>query len=165
MKDDKFVPRSDIIIEGNQAKWNILHVGAINGTYTGQFVFRCTLTPSQKIAANRDYREMLGPSPTFADEHVSFMAYALTQLKYRIVSAPPFWTSSQQLTGIDGDLEDEDVIEKVLDAAVHAQLKYKKQLEQEKKDAIEKAKAAAQRMLDNQSEDDLDEEEDFPDEE
>lgn len=159
-KEEKFEPRSEIIIEGNQAKWNINKVGAINGTYAGQFVFRCVLTPSQKIAANRDYREMLGVNPTLADEHVSFMAYALTQLRYRIISSPPFWTATQQINGIDGDIVDEDIISEVLDAAVHAQLKYKNQLETEKKAMLEKSIAAAQRMIDAKSEeeDDLDEE-------
>jgi hypothetical protein len=155
--EDKFEPRSDVFIEGNVAKWSIALHGAIGGTYAGDFVFRCILTPSQQIAANRDYREMLGANPTLAPEHESFLAYALTQLKYRVVSAPPFWESTRQANGIAGDIPDQDVIEAVLDAAVHAQLKYRYELNQKKLELIERAKAAAERIINGRKdeEDDL----------
>lgn len=135
--------RTDIIIEGNTATWEMKVDGIINGTYTGTFRFRCYLTPTQQIAASREMREMLGPQMTMAPEHESFLAYALTQLKQRIISAPPFWSSQS----VPGDLPDENVISLVLDAAIGAELKYKKQLAQRKLEAIERAKQAAERML------------------
>lgn len=147
-KDDDIGFRSDIVIEGNLAKYQIAALGSIAGTYAGEFVFRCFLSPSQQIAANREYRELLGANPVLAPEHESFLAYALTQLKYRIVSSPPFWTATQQINGISGDLADEEIISNVLDAAIHAQLKYKDGLYKRKIELLEKAKAAAQRILD-----------------
>lgn len=153
-KQEKFVPRSDIIIEGHQAKFNLAALGAINGTYTGEFIFRCILTPSQKIAANREYREMLGANPTLAGEHETFLAYALSQLKYRVISAPPFWTSTLQINGIAGDIPDEEIITQILDAAIHAQLKYKHELEKRKMELIERAKTAAEKILAGRDEDD-----------
>lgn len=159
-KKNDFKPRADVIIEGHQAKYQLAAHGAINGTYAGEFIFRCYLTPSQQIYANRDLREMLGANPTMAGEHESFLAYALSQLKYRILSAPPFWTATSQVNGLDGDIVDEDVITQVLDAAIHAQLKYKHGLEKQKLALLEKAKAAAEKILSGKvdvEEDDTDE--------
>jgi hypothetical protein len=146
--------RSDIIIEGNTASWDMKVDGAINGTYTGAFRFRCFLTPTQQIAANREYRELLGPQLTMAPEHETFLAYALTQLKYRILSAPPFWTSTLQTSSVAGDVPDENIISAVLDAAIGAEIKYKKQLNERKLEAIKRAKEAAERMLNDQEESD-----------
>lgn len=158
--DDKFVPRADITIEGHQAKFNLAAHGAINGTYAGEFTFRCFLSPTQQIAANRMYREMLGTNPTLAGEHETFLAYALSQLKYRVLSAPPFWTATEQINGIAGDILDEEIITQVLDAAVHAQLKYKHELEKKKMELIERARQQAEKILNNQEDD-----EEFADEE
>lgn len=156
--------RSDVIIEGHQARFQLAAQGEINGTYSGEFVFRCYMSPSQQIAANRDMREMLGTNPTLADEHISFLAYALSQLKYRIISAPPFWAATKQINGLEGDLVDEEIITQVLDAAIHAQLKYKSEINKRKLELIEKARKAAEKMLDSQVSDDEDEDDDFDDE-
>lgn len=161
MQKDKFIPRSDIIIEGHQAKFQLAAHGAINGTYAGEFVFRCFLSPSQQIAANREYRELLGPNPTMAGEHETFLAYALSQLKYRVIQSPPFWTATLQINGLAGDILDEEVITQVLDAAVHAQLKYRHEMDKQKMALIERAKAAAEKILagkDIVKEEDLDDE-------
>lgn len=149
--------RSDIIIEGSTATWEIKTDGAINGTYIGTFRFRCYLTPTQQIAANREMREVLGANPTMAPDHESFLAYALTQLKYRIISSPPFWMSAVG-GNLQGDLPDENVISTVLDAALGAEIKYKKQLVARKDDAIKRAKEAAERMLKSQDEEVTEEE-------
>lgn len=151
---DQDLDRKDIIIEGNTATWEIQLDGDINGTYTGSFRFKCFLTPTQRLAASREHRELLGENPTIALEHEYNLAYALSQLKYRIVSAPPFWTSSLQASNMPGDLPDENIIMAVLDAAIGAELKYRKQLKNKKTDAIERAKKAAERLLKLQEEDD-----------
>lgn len=165
MKKDEFVPRSDIIIEGNQAKWNISSLGAINGTYAGEFIFRCFLSPTQQIASNRDYREMLGVNPTMAGEHETFLAYALSQLKYRVISAPPFWNSAVGINGFQGDIPDEEIITEILDASVHAQLKYKHELNTKKLELLTRAKAAAEKIINGKSDDKEDEEEFFDEDE
>lgn len=146
--------RSDIVIEGNTATWEIKMDGDINGTYLGAFRFRCYLTPTQRLAASRDYRELLGPSPTLALTNEDNLAFSLTQLKYRIISAPPFWTSSQSTTNMSGDLPDENVIQAVLDAAISAELKYRAQVKTKRTDAIQKAREAAERLLNQRDEED-----------
>lgn len=149
--------RLDIIVEGNTATWEMNATGDINGTYMGTFRFRCYLTPTQQIAANREMREMLGPQMTMAPEHETFLAYSLTQLKYRIISSPPFWTASLQNGMISGDIPDENVINEVLTAAIDAEIKYKQQLKKRKDEALQKAKQAAERMLNAQDEEGTDE--------
>lgn len=164
-QEQKSLLRTDIIIEGNTATWDIKLDGDINGTYLGSFRFKCYLSPLQQIAANREYREILGPNPSFADEHASFLAYALTQLKYRIVSAPPFWNSANPAT-MSGDLPDENIIAAVLDAALGAEIKYKSQLKSKKLESVARAKAAAEKALNAEvDEDDRKAEEDDEDDE
>ena len=146
---------SDISIDNNTAVWTMREEGDVNGTYIGTFKFKCFLTPLQQIAANREQRELLGSNPTLAGEHESFLAYALTQLKYRIVEAPPFWTT--QGSTYNGDLADENIIGKVLDKAIASELKYKDSLKKKKADAIERAKKAAEAILERQKKEDADE--------
>lgn len=151
--------RQDITIDGSVATWEMNLQGAINGTYIGTFKFRCYLTPTQQIAASREMRELLGPQMGMAPEHETFMAYALTQLKHRVVSAPPFWSSTLNTSSMSGDLPDENIISEVLNAATDAEIKYKNQLKKRKEDALEKAKEAAERMLKIRDEEDKDGEE------
>lgn len=146
-KIQEYLARQDIIIQGTQATWEMNLTGEINGTYTGSFVFRCFLTPTQRLAAGREYRELLGNHPTLAEPHEDNLAFSLCQLKYRIISAPPFWTSTLQANNMAGDLPDENIIDSVLESAIAAELKYKAQLKNKKKDAIERAKKAAERLL------------------
>lgn len=153
----KDLERTDIIIEGNTATWDIRIDGDINGTYMGSFRFKCFLSPTQKLAASREYRQLLGENPTLALTHEDNLAYALSQLKYRVISAPPFWTSTASQSGMAGDVPDENVIMAVLDAAVGAELKYVAQLKKKKIDAIDKAKQAAIRMLERRDEENADE--------
>lgn len=149
--------RTDIVIEGSTATWEIRIDGDINGTYTGLFRFRCYLTPTQRLAASREYRELLGDNPTLALKHEDDLAFSLSQLKHRVISAPPFWSSTLQTSGMPGDLPDENVIDAVLNAAIDAELKYRNQLKNRKSDAIEKAKKAAEKILNQQDEEAEDE--------
>lgn len=143
--------RNDIILEGNKATWTINSIGTIQGTYIGTFVFKCFLTPVEQIKANRDFRELMGPNPIAAPEHESFLAYALTQLKYRIISAPPFWNSARNENMV-GDIPDEGIITDILGAATDAEVKYKKQLKQAKKDAVMGARVAFEDEIKRQDE-------------
>jgi hypothetical protein len=151
------VDKLNIIIEGNQATWEINAIGDVGGTYIGTFKFKCLILPTQRLAASREYRALLGENPTLALAHDDNLAYALTQLKYRVISAPPFWTSTIQNNGMAGDLPDENIVMMVLDAAVEAELKYKQQLKNKKSEALEKAKNAAERLLKLQDEEPQDE--------
>jgi hypothetical protein len=139
-----------IKLDGSTATWSINKHGAINGTYIGTFRFRCFLTPIQKIDADREYREVLGVNPTMADENVSLLSYALTQLKYRVLESPPFWRTGAHL---EGDLPDEEIITEVLNAAIGAEVKYRNQLKKKKETALSKAKKAAEKLATAEVED------------
>jgi len=134
-------------IDGATATWELREEGLISGTYAGTFKFRCFLSPTQKIAANREYREILGPNPTYAPEHESMMAFALTQLKHRIIEAPPFWSSTLQESSMAGDIADDNIISLVLDAAIEAELQYKNNLKEKKDDVLKRAVKAAEALL------------------
>lgn len=157
--EEKSLERSDIIIEGNTATWDMRIEGDINGTYAGAFRFKCYLSPLQQIAADRERRELLGSQPLYASEHESFLAYALTQLKYRIVTAPPFWASANPAT-LAGDIADENVLAAILDAALGAEMKYKSQLKKKKLDAVNRAKVATQAAMEGDDGEDENEEDD-----
>jgi hypothetical protein len=135
--------REDIKIDGNIATWEINTVGEILGTYIGTFRFKCFLTPLEQIAAGKLERELIGPNMALANEHETFLAFALAQLKFRVVSAPPFWASSNP-GNIQGDIPDEPIINMVLSAAIDSEAKYKKQIKERKENAIKRAKAVSE---------------------
>lgn len=140
----------DIVIDRNacEAAFKISHTGKINGTYIGEFKVRCNLTPMQQIQADRDYRELLGTTnPTLARAAITDMAFALAQLKQRIISAPPFWYDGASIYP-GSQIKDVEVLNIVLDAALEAQIKYMKIIDEEE----EKAKEELRQMLNRQAE-------------
>lgn len=149
---------SDIQITNGVATWDMRLEGSVLGTYTGTFKFRCFLSPLQKIAAGREQRALLGESRTWIEtpsyEHEAFLAYALTQLKYRIISSPPFWTTSGVNKSHEGDIPDEEIIGKILDAAINAELKYMKELKDKKEAAIKRANEGAEALKERQKTED-----------
>jgi len=147
-----YLKRKDIVIEGNIATWHVSTVGTIQGTYTGRFRFKCFLTPTEKLAAGRDYRALLGPNPIGVLDNEESIAFSLSQLKYRIVDAPPFWTSATGADGYSGDLPDENVINAVLEAALASEFKYTAMLMNRKEDALKKAKKAAEKIVEDAEE-------------
>lgn len=162
---DVYLKRKDIVIENNTAKWEINQIGDIKGLYTGTFIFKCFLTPTEKLAAGRDYRDFLGENAVMALQHEDNLAFSLSQLKYRVISAPPFWTSSMGTQGgVPGDIPDVKIIDTVLDAAIASELKYLAILQKNKEDAIKKATKSGEDILNNkivteENEDSDDEEE------
>jgi len=102
----QYLKRSDIVIDGNVATWNIAVEGDISGTYHGVFKFKCFLTPTEKLAAGRDYRELLGTNAALAFKREDDLALTFAQLKYRILAAPPFWSSAIGVNGQTGDIPD-----------------------------------------------------------
>lgn len=146
------VDRPDIVIENDVATWQLQAEGDIMGTYSGLFKFRCYLLPTQVIAIGREFRTLLGEFGLYANEQQTLFANALTQLKYRVISGPPFWTASLQTGSFPGDLPDESIIGQILNAALDAELKYKQDLLDRKKATIERAKLAAERVFKQQQE-------------
>lgn len=144
-----YLKRKDISIEHNTARWEINANGDINGLYTGYFVFKCFLTPSEKLAAGRDYRDMLGSNASLAIKHEDNLAFMLAQLKYRVIAAPPFWSSATGRDGIMGDLPDEKVLDTIFEAALSAEFKYLATIQEKKDAAIDKAKKVAESMIED----------------
>jgi hypothetical protein len=138
----------DLRIDGDVSTWEMRMEGNVSGTYVGVFKFKCYLTPLQAIAAGKEQRELLGSNMALATDHESFLAYALTQLKQRIIQAPPFWASASPNKAIEGDLPDENIIEAVLDAAIRSELKYKTDRKAKKEAAIARADAAVKAIND-----------------
>lgn len=148
-----YLKRKDIVIEGNTATWDITSNGAILGLYTGSFKFKCYLMPSDRLAAGRLYRDLLGANPTLALKHEEDLAFTLSQLRFRVISGPPFWQTSND----GGELPDENVLDNILEAAVASELKYFAQLQEKKEAAIVQAKKAVQKRMNDQKDDEDDE--------
>jgi hypothetical protein len=120
----------DLVINGNVATWAINMSGDIQGLYLGTFTFRCFLMPSQRLAASRQYRQLLGDHPASASQHDDDLAFASSQLNHRILTAPPFWQN---------EVPDDDVLMAILEAAIEAEVRYKAQAKTKRVDALTKA--------------------------
>ena len=148
-KKDK-ITRTDITLNGIVATYSLKHEGLIQGTYTGQFVFKCFLLPLERLSAAKEKRELLGEHENFATVDEKWLAWALTELKYRILSAPPFWAQDHR---VSGNIPDEDLISKVINAAMDAETMYIQQKREEKDNVLKASlKAAEAIVLKKQSE-------------
>lgn len=131
---------SDISLntEEGTATWNLTFQGRMGGTYMGTFKFRCSLTPTQYLDADRDFRDLLGKNAELAGTHAEDVAYSLAQLRQRVMEAPPFWNDGGRYGG--GGVKDHDVLSKVLNAAIASELKLRKELEERHEKAINQLK-------------------------
>jgi hypothetical protein len=138
------VKESDITIENDTASWGITYQGQIGGTYLGVFRFRTFLTPAQLLEADRDFRELLGPNAQFAATNAENIAYALAQLKQRIIESPPFWRETSSRFG-GSSVKDLDCLDLVLEAAVASEIKYRKLLAIRHEEALKKLQAVVEK--------------------
>ena len=149
---------SDLTIDGSTCSWTLPPTqGEYLGTYTGTFKFRCFLSPTQQLAASKELREMMGGAAILdgpyknVDQHEWLIAYALTQLKYRVISSPPFWTQPTQIGELPGSIPDQHIIEMVLDASVRAQQVFKDIITKERDQVLENTIKKAEIMLEERS--------------
>jgi hypothetical protein len=149
------VDEKDILLDSQgNATWEMNMTGPIGGTYQGVFQFRTVLSPIQQIEADRDYRELVGTNYQLIATHIDNLAYILSQLRQRIIKHPPFWDDgSSRFKG--SHIRDEEIILAVYEAAVLAETKFRKELKEKHKAAIERLKAAIERQ---EEEDKLNEE-------
>lgn len=89
-------------------------------TYLGKFKVKCALTPLDHINADKLNRELLGANLSMASDRAMNLAFALSQLKYRVIESPPFW----QTADLPGNIEDDNIIFEVLNRAIEAEEKY-----------------------------------------
>ena len=127
-----------MIITDSEAKFDVNIIGErTNNSYLGSFRVKCILSPMEEIKADRMYRELMGQNPHLASEHVSQLAYALSQLNFRVIDSAPFWQGGE-IPG--GHIGDRNVILEVFDKSVEAQVTY---IEQKENEMIEKQKQLA----------------------
>lgn len=129
---------------GSEAEWDLNHVSAIGQSYMGTFKFRCALTPLQVIEAGRDYRELLGPNSSQATTEEESFAFALSQLRQRVIEAPPFWFQQGSRFG-GGHILDVEVINLVLQASMEAELAYRERLTKKHEEAVNRIKAVVEK--------------------
>jgi hypothetical protein len=138
-------PKTDLNFNNDgTATYELNMDGDISGSYRGKFIFRCYLDPLSELAASRLFREIMGVNSQEMPETEKYLAWALAQLKYRIVKAPPFWRTENSI--VDGNIFDKNVIMHVLDMATEAELLYRKNLKKKKEEALEKAQQAVQAL-------------------
>lgn len=140
------VKPEDIIIEGETAIWNINFTAPIGGTYQGTFKFRCYLTPIQIIDADREFRSLIGDYATkIVDQQAENYSYSLSQLKQRVIQAPPFWDDGQsRIPG--GNIKDREVILHIFEAAIQAELKFRAMIEERHKKALEQLQSYVEKQ-------------------
>lgn len=140
------VEEKDILLDSQgNASWEINMTAPIGGTYQGLFQFRTILSPIQQIEADRDYRELLGPSASLVSTHVDNLAYSLSQLRQRVIKAPPFWDDgASRFKG--SHIRDEEIIQAVYEAAVLSETKFRAQIKEKHKASIDRLKAAIERQ-------------------
>lgn len=140
------VSDSDITVnlEDGTATYTLKHHGQVGGTYIGVFKLLCSLNPIQYIEADKDYRELLGKNAELASTHADTVAYALSQLRQRILESPPFWNEKGGRYG-GAHLKDHEILEIMLEAAVKAEIKYRRELQAKHEEAVSKIKAALEK--------------------
>lgn len=143
---------TDITIENSIATWVMPQTsGDIQGTYTGTFQFRCYLDPIRQLQAGREYRELIGPNALLATETEGNLAFALTQLRHRVLKSPPFWSSTLQDSAFAGNIGDLNIITMVLDASIRAENLYKEMMAKEREAILDRNIKVSEEMIKNQS--------------
>lgn len=139
---------NDIILNGSEATWIMPRMeGQLGGTYIGSWTFRCYLDPLRSLQAGREYRELLGSLAIQASDTESDLAFALVQLKHRVLAAPAFWTSTESSSGIPGNIGDLNVIAAVLDAAMRSEELFKMKIAKEREEVLERTIKAGEDLL------------------
>ena len=125
----------NISLNGSKASFELNLVGQrTKQTYMGTFVCKCVLNPIEEVRADSLYREFLGNvNAHLASPRITDIAFALAQLKYRLVEFPQFWKSE----GINGSDVDENVLITVLNICFEAQTLYENKSTERAKDLKE----------------------------
>jgi len=108
-------------------------------TVRGKFIVKCYLSPIENIKADRFFRQLLGEHLEHANKNARDSAFALSQLKYRIIKHPPFWAGEE----IDGENVGIKVLIEIMNKALESQELY---IEQAKKETQEKEKTLTKKI-------------------
>jgi len=90
-------------------------------TIMGEFKFKCVITPIDSIKIDRLYRELIGNvNPHLASENAKNMAFALSQLKHRVVESPDFFKNKE----LNGGHLDPTVLVDIVNASIEAEAEF-----------------------------------------
>lgn len=143
---------TDITISGNIATWTLpLTQGEMLGTYSGTFQFKCYLTPTEILQSGRDYRSLLGSLSEYASEREKNIAFSLVELKYRILKAPPFWTSTLQESGFSGNIPDLNILIKILEMAMVSESLFQEKIQKERDLLLERTIKSAEALAEQKN--------------
>lgn len=126
---------SDFRFDGSVAEFDYHGVGdRTNTTYMGVFRVKTIVSPMDMIRADRLYRELIGSiNPHMASKETQNFAFALSQLKVRILEAPDFYKNND----LDGSHLDSNVLIDIINKAIDAEEDYKKQIDNKLKEMQE----------------------------
>jgi hypothetical protein len=139
----------EIRIDGSKAYYEINSVGSDSKTtYMGEFCFKVFLSPLDVIVADRTYRDLIGSiNPHLANQDAINLAFALSQLKVRVLEYPDFFRQKP----INGAHLDKNILVEILNAAYYAEQEYAK-LQNERIKKVEKKlkKAIAKKEIEKE---------------
>lgn len=151
---------SDYRFEGSKAFFDYQNIGdRTNTTFLGEFCVKCIMSPLDHLKADRLYRELIGPvNPHLASKEAKNYAFALSQLKQRVLEAPDFFKNSE----MDGGHLDSNVLIDIINEAIEAEEAYQDQQDEKTKKIQE---LLAKRIKNNEIEPEPESEEAITDEE
>lgn len=117
--------------EGSVAEFDFHSIGErTNTTYMGVFKVKTILSPLDLLKADRLYRELIGSvNPHMASSKAQDYAFALSQLKVRMLESPDFYKNKE----LDGAHLDSNVLIEIINLAIEAEAEYKEQIEEKLK--------------------------------
>jgi hypothetical protein len=125
-------------------EFTVRDVGETTGTsYAGKFKVKTRLSHRDRLNIDNLRRQLLGPVPegNMPSERAINTAEIFSQLGFRIIEAPSWWTSADNGLGLD----DDNIVGKVYNAALKAESDEIKKVqgdgEQAKTDLEQDAKA------------------------
>jgi hypothetical protein len=125
-------------------------------TLQGPFKVKGSLSPYDELAAGRDMRHLLGDNAVSATDHEVNLAYALSQLRHRVVEQPSFWLEASR-EGFGGADIDHNIILKVIGLAIDAEVHYRKYLRTEAKRRLKDLESSLNKYDEEEQKEDADE--------
>lgn len=122
---------SDFRFEGSKAFFDFHSVGdRTNTTFMGEFCVKCVMSPLDHLKADKLYRELLGSvNAHLASQDAKNYAFALSQLKQRVLESPDFFKNRE----LDGGHLDSNVLIGLVNQAIEAEEEYKDQQDEKTK--------------------------------
>jgi len=156
---------TDLVVNSDgTAKFSINIVGTTTmQTYFGNFKCKCSLNAIEYIKSNKEFIEEVGSSSNFGEPEE--IAFALIQLKYRLLNWAPFWAIGDSVNINGGHLKDYNVITHVFNICMKAEEEYKDMMKKEYNKVKDKIAEQRDQIIKQRSEKDLEKKEETEKEE